>query len=82
MEHVSRLFGRIFEKRLKYHLKCAPLKLSHLLFANDVMIFTKPSRNEFYFSILLQALGEFAQVTSLAYNLHKSHVFVAGIDDG
>lgn len=44
MECFSRLLGKLFyEKQLRYHPKCAPLKLPHLLFVDDDMIFVTTS---------------------------------------
>lgn len=61
-----------------YHPKCAP----HLLLADDVMVFTKPSRNAVAVSIFLQSLDEFAYISGLSCNLHNGQIFVASTDEG
>lgn len=43
IKYFSRGLSRLFlERKIAYHPKCVKISLSHLLFADDVMIFMKP----------------------------------------
>lgn len=78
MEVFSKLMeeaalGSVFQ----YHPKCEVVKLTHLCFANDVLIFSKASfQSE---EKINQVLLEFATLSGLQANPSKSTLFCAGI---
>lgn len=63
----------------KYHPMCKSVKLTHLIFADDLMIFYKG--NESSVNRVKKALNHFSNVPSLVANIEKSSIFMAGIDD-
>lgn len=63
----------------QYQPMCKKLKLPHLIFADDYMIFCKGNLNSV--SRLMEALTHFSDVTSLKGNMDKSNLFLAGVDD-
>ncbi|KAK4397852.1 hypothetical protein Sango_1260700 [Sesamum angolense] len=62
-----------------FHPKCEKLKITHLLFADDLMLFSRgdiPS-----IRILMECLQEFRDISGLAVNTAKSNIFTAGIQN-
>jgi hypothetical protein len=60
-----------------FHLRCAGLRLNHLCFANDLLIFSAVSTN--FVQIVKDVLGEFEALSGLRANPTKSTCFCAGI---
>ena len=61
-----------------FHPKCSKLKLSHLAFADDLMLFSRgdiPS-----ISIIFDCLKDFEGKSGLQANALKSYVFSAGVE--
>lgn len=58
---------------------CKQLQLSHLIFANDLMIFCKANSSSV--KRVMEALANFSDVYGLVANMEKSSIFMAGIDD-
>lgn len=78
MEYLSRTLKYISEfSNFKFHPICKQLKLTHLIFACDLIIFCKGTPNP----ITMEALSHFSKVTGLVANMDKSSIFVAGVDD-
>ncbi|XP_019095868.1 PREDICTED: uncharacterized protein LOC109130605 [Camelina sativa] len=65
------------EGKFKYHYKCQRLKLTHLCFADDLLIFTDGSLS----SVLsvLQVLKSFEEASGLAISLPKTSFFASGL---
>nr|GFB74026.1 hypothetical protein [Tanacetum cinerariifolium] len=61
----------------KYHWRCERLKLTHLSFADDLMVFAKADVHSVL--ILSKALKEFSGVSGLVPNLSKSLVFFGNV---
>ncbi|KAK4390168.1 Retrovirus-related Pol polyprotein from type-2 retrotransposable element R2DM [Sesamum angolense] len=80
MEYFSRLIKRsTTNSDFNFHPKCEKLKITHLLFDDDLMLFSRgdiPS-----IRILMECLQEFRDVSSLAVNTAKSNIFTAGIQN-
>lgn len=55
---------------------CKKLKLTHLIFADDLMVGNINS-----VSRVMEALTHFNDVTDLQANMDKSNLFLAGVDD-
>ncbi|KAL0282031.1 UNVERIFIED_CONTAM: hypothetical protein Sradi_7274400 [Sesamum radiatum] len=80
MEYFSRLVKRrTSDSEFNFHPKCEKLKNTHLLFVDDLMLFSRgdlPSIN-----ILMECLQGFRDVSGLAVNTSKSSIFTAGIQN-
>ncbi|XP_059311443.1 uncharacterized protein LOC132063004 [Lycium ferocissimum] len=64
----------------KFHPMCKHQKLTHSVFADDLMIFCKGNKG----SVLrvVEALKHFSSASGLIANMDKSSSFMAGVDDG
>ncbi|XP_074314214.1 uncharacterized protein LOC141649423 [Silene latifolia] len=79
MEILSRAMRKICTKpEVSYHPKCSSTNLTHLIFANDLMVFIRgdvPSA-----SVVAGVLARFTQVSSLAANSDKTSTYFRGAD--
>jgi hypothetical protein len=77
------VFSRIMEDYSKagsgfsYHCRCARLRLTHLCFADDLLIFSEANPSSI--SIIKNALLEFENLSGLRANPSKSSCFCSGI---
>ncbi|XP_038876458.1 uncharacterized protein LOC120068881, partial [Benincasa hispida] len=65
-------------KGLRFHDRCECLGLTHLVFANDLMIFCAAERDSL--ELMRQVLTEFAKLSGLVANVGKSSMFVTGVE--
>jgi hypothetical protein len=81
MEVFSRLMADYTRdgSRFGFHHRCARLRITHLCFADDLLIFSDASTHSV--SILKAALEEFEMLSGLHANPDKSTIFCAGISD-
>ena len=63
--------------RINYHMNCASTKLTHLSFADDLLIFIDGSIESV--QQLLQVLGEFEKRSGLAVSMQKTSFFASGL---
>lgn len=63
--------------KIKYHHKCATSKLTHLCFADDLLIFIDGSIESV--QNVLQVLKEFEMRSGLAVSIEKSSFFASGL---
>ncbi|KAH0689775.1 hypothetical protein KY289_017133 [Solanum tuberosum] len=63
----------------KYHPMCKKLKLTYLIFADDLMIFCKGYVDSV--NRVMETLAHFNAATGLEANLEKSNVYLAGVDE-
>ena len=72
------LNSAVLNRRIGYHPLCESLKLTHLSFADDIMVFTNgtPASLEG----VLEVFEEYVNVSGLRINVAKSIVFAAGVD--
>lgn len=63
----------------KYHHRCSRLHLTHLCFADDLLIFSKASLPSI--QVIKAALKEFEVLSGLKANTSKSSMFDYGISD-
>lgn len=80
MEYLTRILKKMSDlPDFKYHHMCKSLKLTHLIFTDDLIIFCKGD----YRSIarVMEALHTFSDVIGLIVNVDKSNNFLASIDD-
>ncbi|WZY72874.1 hypothetical protein YC2023_005114 [Brassica napus] len=79
MECLSRLLlSRYEEGSIGYHPRTENLKISHLMFADDVMVFFDGSSNSLHG--ISECLDDFASWSGLHMNASKTELFTAGLD--
>ena len=78
MEYLSRtLKGLRDDKKFKYHLKCSKLDITHVCFADDLLLF---ARGDLESVKAIQAcFSHFSQVSGLQANLNKSSIYCGGV---
>ncbi|XP_074314433.1 uncharacterized protein LOC141649648 [Silene latifolia] len=78
MEYLSRILAVVTAKQgFNFHPLCRSLHLSHLCFADDLLLFSRGDC--FSIKILLRALKTFEVASGLAVNHDKSELFMNGI---
>jgi len=65
---------------LIFHLKCSSLKLTHLCFADDLLIFSSASCD--FIKVINDVLEEFEELAGLKANPAKSSMFFGGVPLG
>lgn len=65
------------EEKFKYHHKCIRTRLTHLCFADDLLIFTDGIASSV--ASVLQVLKEFEDMAGLAMIIQKTSMFTAGL---
>lgn len=77
------VFSKLLESRFQagyihYHPKTADLSISHLMFADDVMVFFDWGCSSLHG--ISEALDDFASWSGLTVNKDKTHLYLAGVD--
>lgn len=79
MEGFSRLLGSRYRSGdIHYHPRTSELQISHLMFADDVMIFFDGSSNSLHG--ISECLSDFASWSGLHMNVAKTELFTSGLD--
>ena len=65
------------EKRFKFHPRCQALSLTHLCFADDLMVFVEGTKMSIEGA--LAVFGEFSKWSGLNISIEKSTVYMAGV---
>ena len=65
--------------QFKYHWRCEKTNLTHLCFADDLMLFCKGELLSA--TVLKKALDWFSKFSGLVPNCSKSNIFISGVDD-
>lgn len=68
----------VLNGRIGYHPSCMPLKLTHLRFVDDIMVFTNGSPSSM--NGTLEVFEEFSRISGLCVNISKSTIFAADLD--
>lgn len=77
MEGLSLLLKEAVASSLfSFHPKCKVVRLNHLCFADDLLVFSVANCNSV--SAILSALAEFESLLGLRSNPSKSSIFMAG----
>ena len=77
MEYLSRLFKKASSlPGFEYHQHCKKLGLTHLMFADDLIIFYKARPTSL--RILMEGFQAFTRCSGLKVNLTKSHIVFGG----
>ncbi|XP_020272595.1 uncharacterized protein LOC109847767 [Asparagus officinalis] len=80
MEYLSRKLGSLTaDRNFKFHPRCSKLKITHLVFADDLLLF---SRADLCSIMKISAcFQEFSLVSGLEANPEKCSVYFSGIED-
>nr|GEX24578.1 RNA-directed DNA polymerase, eukaryota, reverse transcriptase zinc-binding domain protein [Tanacetum cinerariifolium] len=83
---IMEVFNMIMTKNisesslLKYHYGCKELKLTHMCFADDLMVLCNGDKESL--KVVKKSLEEFSNVFGLFPNLNKSIIFFGSISEG
>ncbi|XP_059434561.1 uncharacterized protein LOC132167566 [Corylus avellana] len=78
-QEVVKAIKDFFLSGFKFHPKCLKVKLTHLCFANDLLIFSEASLSSI--NVIKAALVEFDDLSGLKANPSKSSFYCSGILD-
>lgn len=79
MEYLSRLLAGLSEdETFKFHPRCSRLKLTHISFADDLLLFARGDLNSI--SALNQCFAQFSMASGLQANLDKSSLYFGGVN--
>lgn len=80
MEYLSRLIKANIEyPDFNFHPKCEKIGLTHLAFADDIILFARGDVQSV--NIVFQSLIQFGQCSGLDLYINKSNLFAVGISD-
>ncbi|XP_074315209.1 uncharacterized protein LOC141651393 [Silene latifolia] len=78
MEILSKYLRTVCQgKQVSYHPKCSKLNLTHLIFADDLMIFIRGDCPSVH--AIKDVLHNFAQHSSLDANVEKTNIYFGGV---
>ena len=78
MQVLSKLFDKAaVEKKIGYHPYCKDINLTHICFADDVLVFSDGKKTSI--EGILAVFQEFARVSGLNISLEKSTLYLAGV---
>ncbi|XP_074314554.1 uncharacterized protein LOC141649770 [Silene latifolia] len=78
MEILSRYLRKICDQtQVSYHPKCSNIKLTHLIFADDLMIFIRGDAPSV--SAISDTLQKFALLSGLHANTEKTSIYFGGV---
>ena len=78
MEYLSRLLKGLREgKKFKYHPRCSKLEITHLCFADDLLMFARGDLESVKGMQL--CFSQFSQASGLQENLSKSSIYCGGV---
>lgn len=80
MEAFSRMLnGMVNEGQFRFHWRCQKESITHLCFADDLLIFCKGEVSSV--SLIKDCLSRFSGFSGLSPNPGKSNVFSCGISE-
>ncbi|XP_021713494.1 uncharacterized protein LOC110681652 [Chenopodium quinoa] len=78
MEYLSRcLYELSLNPNFNFHPRCEKLCLTHMMFANDLLMFSRADSE--YVKLLFHAFSKFSKALGLLANLDKSEVYFGGV---
>ncbi|XP_074271554.1 uncharacterized protein LOC141595486 [Silene latifolia] len=78
MEYLSRILGVVAQHEdFRFHPLCGHLRLNHLLFADDLLLFCKG--NEQSIMWILRSFATFSAASGLSLNKSKSEIYFNGV---
>lgn len=79
MEYLSRSLATLHENpAFGYHPRCKRVRLTHVLFADDILLFSRGDLKSI--TTLMQVFHNFSQASGLQVNVDKCEVFFAGVN--
>lgn len=79
MEYLSRLLEEVASwKNYKFHSRCNKLRLNHLIFADDLLLFSKGDAHSAM--LMFRALSTFSATSGLVANTGKTAVYTCNMD--
>ncbi|CAH9103265.1 unnamed protein product [Cuscuta europaea] len=78
MEYLSRILCILTSSQdFNFHPKCSQLKISHVIFVDDLMLFSMGDLVSI--QTILKFLKDFRMTSGLSINVAKSNIFLAGV---
>ena len=78
MEDLSRILkGLKDDKKFKYHPKCSKLDITHLFFADDLLLFARGDLESV--KAIQLCFSHFSQASGLQANLNKRSIYCGGV---
>ncbi|XP_074288077.1 uncharacterized protein LOC141613236 [Silene latifolia] len=78
MEYLSRILGVVAQQEdFRFHPLCGHLKLNHLLFADDLLLFSKGTAQSIMW--ILRGFATFSAASGLNLNKSKSNIYFNGV---
>ncbi|XP_074291826.1 uncharacterized protein LOC141618631 [Silene latifolia] len=80
MDYLSRILNVVGQQDdFRFHPMCGPLKLNHLLFADDLLLFSKGTAASIMW--MLRAFATFSSTSGLCLNKEKTEIYFNGVPD-
>lgn len=74
---LSKLLNKEVEDgEFRYHPQCKEVKLTHLSFADDILVFTNGTRDSLL--VVIEVMKRFAKMSGLHINAAKSSIYASG----
>lgn len=78
MDYLPRgLKSMVQTKKFYFHPKCHIARIMHLMFADDLVLFTNGKESSI--TEIYNAVNKFLEALGLSVNKHKSQVFLGGL---
>ena len=80
MNVLSKLLDKAAsERRIGYHPRCQKMDLTHMSFADDILVFTDGNIRSL--DSIVEVFEYFAKISGLEISLEKSTIYLAGVSD-
>lgn len=79
LEYLSRLIKLNTMEDFNYHPQCDRHKITHLAFADDLMLFSRGDEGSI--QVLMDSMKDFGDTMVLKLNIAKSNIYLAGVND-